>query len=93
MSVRPVSLIVSGATLAASAPLLTERILPASLEAIETIKAIRCCLHATTHHATVEIALSHNFIIDFLGRYRFHHLLVIALLNLAKLDIQLVTLL
>ena len=88
MSVRHVSLIVSGVILAASAPLLTERILPA-LEAIEAVRSLK----ASTHHTAMEIIFGHDSVVDFLGGYRFHHLLVIALLNLAKLDIQLVTLL
>ena len=84
MSVRPVSLIVSGATLAAFAPLLlTERILPA-LEAIETVKTVRC-LEATTHRAAMENILGHNSVVDFLGGYRFHHLQVIVLIDLLQL--------
>ena len=91
MFVRPVSLIVSGVTLAASAPLLTERILQ-TLEALEALEAVRC-LETTSHHAAVEIVLGHNGIIDLLSWYRLHHLQVIGLLNLAQLDIQFVALL
>ena len=77
MFVRPVSLIVIVVVLAAFAPLLTERILPA----LEAIKASRC-LEASAHHAAVEIILGHNGIVDFLSRYGFHHLQVIGLFYL-----------